>query len=155
MKNENVYNIQNLIENSNVYEKRKELVGTIPITGIIKKTAEDSKESFILTGYDVDDICPPWWPRPRPPRRSDKFGPHPDPWIQKGIKIDVKDVVHYEIIDKSESGENIVRIFMNDHAATEVTIGIRLIDLVFIGSKQEDLPTLNPQPLPPAESIRG
>ena len=159
MENENVADIRNLIAKSDGYEKRKELVGTIPITGIIKKIGE-SQDSFILTGYDVDDICPPPRPRPWPPRRRDAFGPGPtpQPWIQKGIKIDVKDVIHHEIINKSESRENIVRVFINDHASIEVTIGIRSLDLVSIGPKQEDLVSigpkqelarLNPQPLPP------
>jgi hypothetical protein len=146
MENKNNANLYDLVEKAKISEENRKLIGTIPITGVLKKM-DNSKESFIMIGYDVDNICPPWWPKhwppgPWPPRRDYPYGgPESVPWLQKSIRIDIKDVIKHEIIDKTQKGENIVTIYVDRRSIVAINIIVNLADLV----------TLNPQPLPPRE----
>jgi len=120
---ETVYKtIYGFIEKAKWLEQNKELVGTIPITGILKK-GTDSNNSFSLQGYDVDDICPPWWPHRYPPHPNVSYT-NPLPWIQKIIQIDVKDVVKQEMLDRTKDGENIVREYLNKQSVARIRFGI-------------------------------
>ena len=120
--------IYDLIEKVRSLEEKKELVGTIPITGILKK-GTDSDDSFSLQGYDVDDIRPPWRPHRLPPRPKVSHT-NSLQWIQKIIQIDVKDAVEHEILDRIKDGENIVRGYLNRQSVARISLGIRLGDVV-------------------------
>jgi hypothetical protein len=95
--------LESLIKNADTYEEIRSLVGSITITGKLKKS--NNHDSFILVLGSGCINC-----------------------VQTTVEINKKDVLHHEALSKSADGETILRVNVSRDAVINTASALRAED---------------------------